>query len=63
MKLDNYLWKCINADPHFFFSREDNEIKTTVDSPFFVEGKLCKTLVHFLLLVTLLSVPIISLSI
>lgn len=33
MKLDNYLWKCINADPHFFFSREDNEIKTAVDSP------------------------------
>ena len=33
MKLDNYLWKCINADPHFFFSREDNEIKTAVDWP------------------------------
>ena len=33
MKLDNYLRKCVNADPHVFFSKEDNEIKATLDSP------------------------------
>ena len=46
IRTDNYLQKCINADPHFFFSKEDNEIKATIDSPdwgnFFVERKLCK---------------------
>ena len=67
IKIDNYLQKYIDADPHFFFFEEDNEIKATLDSPdwgnFFVERKLCKTFAHFLLLITFLSVLIISLSI
>ena len=33
MKIDNYLQKYINADPHFFFSKVINEIKATIDSP------------------------------
>ena len=33
IKIHNYLEKFINADPHFFFTEEDNEIKATLDSP------------------------------
>ena len=31
IKIDNYLQKYIGEDPHFFFSKEDNEIKATMD--------------------------------
>ena len=65
IKLDNYLRKNINADPHFFFCKEDNEIKATLDSPdcinFFKEKRLCKY--NFSVLVISLSVLIRSLSI
>ena len=67
IKINNYLQKYVNADPHFFFSEEDEEIKATLNLPdwniFFVEKKLCKTLVHFSFLVIILSVLIIFLSI
>ena len=33
IKIDNYLQKYINADPHFFFSEKDNEIKAAHDLP------------------------------
>ena len=33
IKIDNYLKKYISADPHFFFCNEDNEIKSSLDSP------------------------------
>ena len=63
IKINNYLQKYVNADPHFFFSEEDEDIKATLNLPdwnnFSVEKKLCKTLVHFSFLVIILSVLII----